>query len=79
MKTFNLRVSTTQVGYYSVKAKSLEEAVAQAQYQLLVNPPREIDGTIKEVKTHELFNLPEKPMEVEPYNEFTGKDLLEEK
>ena len=60
MKTFNLRVSTSQVGYYSVKAKSLKEAVARAEYQLLVNPPREIEGTIKEIKTHELINLQEK-------------------
>jgi len=74
METYHLRVTRKQVKYCSVTAKSLEEAIAQADYQILVNPPREIDGTIKEIKSYELVNLPEKPISVEPYNEFTGKD-----
>ena len=53
MKTYHLRVTRAQVKYCSVTAKSLEEAVAQADYQLLVNPPRLIDGTIKETKTYD--------------------------
>jgi len=70
MKTYNLRVTKKQIKYCSVTAKSLEEAVAQADYQMLVNPPIEIDGTIKEIKSYELVELPDKPMVIEPYNEF---------
>ncbi len=71
MKTYHLRVTKTQVKYCSVTTKSLEEAIAQADYKMLVDPPKEIDGTIKEIKSYELVELPEKPMLVEPYNEFT--------
>ena len=70
MKTYNLRVTKKQLKYCSVTAKSLEEAIAQADYQILVNPTTEIDGTIKEIKSYELVELPDKPMVIEPYNEF---------
>ena len=70
MKTYNLRVTKKQIKYCSVTAKSLEEAIAQADYQILVNPTTEIDGTIKEIKSYELVELPDKPMLIEPYNEF---------
>jgi len=70
MKTYNLRVTKKQIKYCSVTAKSLEEAIAQADYQILVNPATEIDGTIKEIKSYELVELPDKPMVIEPYNEF---------
>jgi len=79
MKTYHLRVTKTQVKYCSVTTKSLEEAIAQADYQMLVNPPTEIDGTIKEIKSYELVELPNEPMVIEQYNEFTGKDWLEER
>ena len=79
MKTYHLRVTKKQVKYCSVTAKSLEEAIAQADYQMLVNPPTEIDGTIKEIKSYELVELPNEPMAIEPYNELTGKDWLEER
>ena len=79
MKTYHLRVTNKQVKYCSVTAKSLEEAIAQADYQMLVNPPTEIDGTIKEIKSYELVELPNEPMVIEPYNELTGKDWLEER
>ena len=62
MKTYHLRVTKTQVKYCSVTTKSLEEAIAQADYQMLVNPPTEIDGTIKEIKSYELVELPNEPM-----------------
>tara|TARA_R100000657_G_C4569420_1_gene35604 strand:- start:144 stop:374 length:231 start_codon:yes stop_codon:yes gene_type:complete len=74
MKTYNLRVTTKQVKYCSVTTKSLKEAIAQAEYQMLVNPPTEIDGTIKEIKSYELIDLPDEPMVIEPYNEFTDKE-----
>ena len=70
MKTYNLRVTRKIVKYCSFTTKSLEEAVAQADYQILVNPPKEIDGTVKEIKSYELVELPDKPMVVEPSNEF---------
>ena len=70
MKTYNLRVTRKIVKYCSITTKSLEEAVAQADYQILVNPPKEIDGTVKEIKSYELVELPDKPMVVEPSNEF---------
>ena len=79
MKTYHLRVTNKQVKYCSVTAKSLEEAIAQADYQMLVNPPTEVDGTIKEIKSYELVELPNEPMVIEPYNELTGKDWLEER
>ena len=80
MKTYNLRVTTKLVKYCKVTAKSLEEAVAQAEYQMLVNPPTEIDGTIKEIKSYELVDLPAQPLVVDQEHlEFTGKDWLEEK
>ena len=79
MKTYHLRVTKTKVKYCSVTAKSLEEAIAQADYQMLVNPPTEIDGTIKEIKSYELVDLPNESMVIEPYNELTGKDWLEER
>ena len=36
MKTYNIRAEKKQIGYYSIKAKSLKEAKAQALYQLQV-------------------------------------------
>jgi hypothetical protein len=36
MKIYNIRAEKKQIGYYSIKAKSLEEAKAQALYQLSV-------------------------------------------
>jgi len=40
---------------------------------MLVNPSTEIDGTIKEIKSYELVELPSEPMVIEQYNEFTGE------
>ena len=56
MKTYNLRVTTKLVKYCKVTAKSLEEAVAQAEYQMLVNPPTEIDGTKVTKRTIQMKN-----------------------
>ena len=36
MGIYNIRAEKKQIGYYSIKAKSLEEAKAQALYQLSV-------------------------------------------
>ena len=36
MEIYNIRAEKKQIGYYSIKAKSLEEAKAQALYQLQV-------------------------------------------
>lgn len=36
MKIYNIRAEKKQIGYYSIKAKSLEEAKAQAMFQLQV-------------------------------------------
>ena len=45
-----------------------------------MNPPRLIDGTIKETKTYELVDLPEEPMVIDQKDlEFTDKGWLEER
>ena len=75
LQTYNLRVTSTKVKYCSVTAKSLEEAVAQADYQMLVNPVTEVDGTIKQIKSYELVNTPDEPMIIDQdYLEFTDKE-----
>ncbi len=43
MKIYNIRCEKTQIGYYSVECKSLEEAKAQAEYQMAVNPQSTIN------------------------------------
>lgn len=75
LKNYKLRVTSTQVKYCNVTAKSLEEAVAQAEYQMLVNPVTELDGTTKQIKCYELVDLPNEPMIIdEEYLEFTDKE-----
>ena len=38
MKTYVIRAERKLVGYYTIKCKSLEEAKAQAKYQMAVSP-----------------------------------------
>tara|TARA_R110002020_G_scaffold221523_2_gene429579 strand:+ start:561 stop:785 length:225 start_codon:yes stop_codon:yes gene_type:complete len=69
MKTYTIRVEKTQVGYYNVQCKSLEEAKAQAEYQMTVNSQM----TIHFDKCEEI-NLPKESMIIDQdYLEFTNK------
>tara|TARA_R110002153_G_scaffold8388_2_gene36090 strand:+ start:1593 stop:1817 length:225 start_codon:yes stop_codon:yes gene_type:complete len=74
MKTYTIRVEKTQVGYYSIKCKSLEEAKAQAKYQMSVNPKE----TMQFDKCEEV-TLPKVHIVDRDYLEITDKDWLEEK
>jgi len=74
MKTYMIRVEKTQVGYYNIKCKSLDEAKAQAEYQMAVSPKE----TVEFIKCEEVITRRE-PMVIESYNEITDKDWLEEK
>ena len=70
MKTFIIRAEKTQVGYYTIKCKSLEEAAAQAKYLMEVSPK-----TVIEFEKCEEIILPEKVMVIDQhYQEFTGKE-----
>ena len=74
MKTYMIRVEKTQVGYYSIKCKSLEEAKEQAKYQMAVNPKE----TVQFDKCEEV-TLPKVYVVDRDYLEITDKDWLEEK
>mgnify|MGYP007073184347 FL=1 len=65
MKTYMIRAERKVIGYYHIKTKSFEEAKRQASYQMDVNP----QNCLEEEKYEEIV-LPEKPMLIEPYNEF---------
>tara|TARA_A100000172_G_scaffold79686_2_gene67330 strand:+ start:1423 stop:1644 length:222 start_codon:yes stop_codon:yes gene_type:complete len=69
MKTFIIRAERKLIGYYSIKAKSLEEAKRQAKYQMAVSPK-----TVTEWEKQEEIILPQESIVIQPYNEFTGKD-----
>ena len=68
MKTYVIRGERTSIGYYTIKCKSLEEAKRQAKYQMDVSPK-----TVLQEEKYEEIILPE-TMEVEWYNQFTGKE-----
>ena len=72
MKTYSIRVEKTQVGYYSIKCKSLEEAQEQAKYQMAVNPKE----TMQFVKCEEV-TLPKTHVVDKEYLEITGKAWAE--
>ena len=44
MKTYNIRVRADYVGYYKIKAKSLNDAEAMAQQQLFDEMNDGVDG-----------------------------------
>ena len=69
MKVYNIRAERQQVGYYSIKCKSLEEAKRQALYQMDVNPKT----VIKFEKCTEII-LPEEAQVIEPSNEFIKEE-----
>ena len=68
MKTYVIRAERKVVGYYTINCKSLEEAKAQARYQMAVSPK-----TVTEYEKQEEIILPKEPMFIESTNEFTGK------
>ena len=72
MKTYTIRVEKTQVGYYTFKSKSLEEAEAQAKYQMAVNPKE----TMQFAKCEEV-TLPKVNIIDRDYLEITGKAWAE--
>jgi len=72
MKTYTIRYEKTQVGYYTFKCKSLEEAEAQAKYQMAVNPKE----TIESDKCEEV-TLPKIQTIGRDYLEITGKAWAE--
>lgn len=74
METYMIRVQKKQVGYYSIKCKSLDEAKAQAEYQMAVNPKE----TVEFVKCEEV-TLPKVQIVDQSHQEITDKDWLEEK
>jgi hypothetical protein len=69
MKTYNIRCEKTQIGYYNVQCKSLEEAKTQAEYQMAVNP----QSTIKLDKCEEVVMPPESMVIDQDYLKFTDK------
>jgi len=64
-----IRAERKLVGYYNIKCKSLEEAKAQAKYQMAVSPK-----TVTEWEKQEEIVLPQESMVIQPYNEFTDKE-----
>ena len=74
MKTYVIRAERKTIGYYHIKTKSLEEAKRQASYQMDVNP----QNCLEEEKYEEVI-VGREPMVIEPYNEFTDKDWVEER
>ena len=73
METYIIRCEKTEVGYYRIKCKSLEEAKAQAKYQMAVSPK-----TVTEYEKQEEIILPQESMVIQPYNEFTDKEKKED-
>lgn len=72
MKTYTIRYEKTQVGYYTFKCKSLEEAEAQAKYQMAVNPKETIEsGKCEEVTLPKIHTIDR------DYLEITGKAWAE--
>ena len=69
MKTYMIRAERKLIGYYHIKTKSLKEAQIQASYQMDVNPQR----CMREEKYDEIV-LPDEPIVIESYNEFTDKE-----
>ena len=69
MKTYAIRAEKKQIGYYTIKCKSLEEAKAQAKYQMAVSPK-----TVTEWEKQEEIILPQESIVIQPYNEFTNKE-----
>lgn len=70
MNTYIIRAEKKLVGYYVVKTKSLEEAKAQALYQMAVRPT-----TVVETASCDEIKLPEESMVIdEDYLEFTDKE-----
>jgi hypothetical protein len=70
MDTYIIRAEKKLVGYYVVKTKSLEEAKAQALYQMAVRPT-----TAVETASCDEIKLPEESMVIdEDYLEFTDKE-----
>ncbi len=72
MKTYMIRVEKTQVGYYSIKCKSLEEAESQAKYQMAVNPKETM-----QFDKCEQVKLPKVHVVDKDYLEITGKAWAE--
>jgi len=75
METYIIRAEKKTTGYYTIKAKSLEEAKAQALYQMAVRPTTAIKTSIcDEVK------LPKESMVIDKdYLEFTDKEKTNER
>ncbi len=69
MKVYNIRAERQQVGYYSIKCKSLEEAKRQALYQMDVSPK-----TVIEFEKCTEIILPEEAQVIEPHNEFIKEE-----
>tara|TARA_A100000172_G_C2949747_1_gene78678 strand:- start:257 stop:466 length:210 start_codon:yes stop_codon:yes gene_type:complete len=69
MKVYNIRAERQQVGYYSIKCKSLEEAKRQALYQMAVNPK-----TVIEFEKCTEIILPEEAQVIEPHNQFIKEE-----
>jgi len=69
MNTYIIRAERKLVGYYTIKCKSLEEAKAQAKYQMAVSPK-----TVTEYEKQEEIILPKEAQVIQTFNEFTGKD-----
>ena len=70
METYIIRAEKKTIGYYEITAKSLEEAKAQAMYQMAVRPM-----TAMETSTCDEVKLPKEAMVIdEDYLEFTNKE-----
>ena len=72
MKTYMIRAERKLIGYYNIKCKSLEEAKAQAKYQMAVSPK-----TVTEYEKQEEIILPQEPMVVQQHNEFIKEKKYE--
>ena len=73
MKTYVIRCEKTQIGYFSFKCRSINEAKAQAKYQMAVNPKQTIQfDKCEEVKIPKPYIIDEDYKQLE-------KDWLEEK
>ena len=53
MKTYNIRVRPESVGYYKVKAESLDDAEAMAQNVYLMNEKESPSSTLKSMMSEE--------------------------
>tara|TARA_R100000458_G_scaffold57373_1_gene63485 strand:- start:478 stop:711 length:234 start_codon:yes stop_codon:yes gene_type:complete len=70
MKTYIIRAEKKLIGYYVIEAKSLEEAEAQALYQMSVRPTTAI-----ETATCDEIILPKESMVIsESHQELTNKE-----